>query len=158
MLAADAGWCDEIDARGLDGGVAKHICQTRDVAAFLIENDGEQMTQVMRKDFAGRHMTGDGKAFHSGPHLVAGHGFSVCVEKDLSVGDFFQSGVVGEFFAELGRDEDGADLSFEMDIGAAARDGFGGDGGKLADADACGADGLNDEGDAPRATRTRRSF
>lgn len=60
-----------------------------------------------------------------------------------------------EFFAELGRDEDGADLSFEMDIGAAARNGFGGDGGKLADADACGADGLNDEGDAPPATRTR---
>lgn len=155
MLAADAGWCDEIDACGLDGRVAEHIRQPRDVAAFLIENDGEQMTQVVRKDFAGRHMAGDGKAFHIGPHLITAHGFSIRGEKNLAADDFFLAGVLPQLVAEPGRDEDGADLSFEMDIGAAARDGFGGDGGKLADADACGADGLNDEGDAPPATRTR---
>lgn len=135
--------------------MAEHVGESCDVVKSFIENGGKKMAQVVRKDFAWRDACFFCEVFHFGPHLVAGHGFSVCVEKDLSVGDFFQSGVVGELFAELGRDEDGADLSFEMDIGAAARDGFGGDGGKLADADACGADGLNDEGDAPPATRTR---
>ena len=138
--------------------MAEHVGESCDVVKSFIENGGKKMTQVVQKDFAWRDACFFCEVFHFGPHLVAGHWFSVCVEKDLSVGDVFQSGVVGEFFAELGRDEDGADLSFEMDISAAARDGFGGDGGKLADADACGADGLNDEGDAPRATRTRRSF
>ena len=135
--------------------MTEHIGESCDVVKSFIENGGKKMAQVVRKDFAWRDACFFCEVFHFGPHLVAGHGFSVCVEKDLSVGDFFQSGVVGEFFAELGRDEDGADLSFEMDIGAAARDGFGGDGGKLADADACGADGLNNEGNAPPATRTR---
>ena len=135
--------------------MTEHIGESCDVVKSFIENGGKKMAQVVRKDFAWRDACFFCEVFHFGPHLVAGHGFSVCVEKDLSVGDFFQSGVVGEFFAELGRDEDGADLSFEMDISAAARDGFGGDGGKLADADACGADGLNDESDAPPATRTR---
>lgn len=135
--------------------MAEHVGESCDVVKSFIENGGKKMAQVVRKDFAWRDACFFCEVFHFGPHLVAGHGFSVCVEKDLSVGDFFQSGVVGEFFAELGRDEDGADLSFEMDIGAAARDGFGGDGGKLADADACGANGLNNEGDAPPATRTR---
>lgn len=135
--------------------MAEHVGESCDVVKSFIENGGKKMAQVVRKDFAWRDACFFCEVFHFGPHLVAGHRFSVCVEKDLSVGDFFQSGVVGEFFAELGRDEDGADLSFEMDIGAAARDRFGGDGGKLADADACGANGLNDEGDAPPATRTR---
>lgn len=155
MLAADAGWCDEIDARGLDGGVAKHICQTRDVVAFIIKDGGKKVPQVMRKDFAGRHMTGDGKAFHSGPHLITAHGFSIRGEKNLAADDFFLAGVLPQLVAEFAGNEDGADLSFKMDIGATARDRFGGDGGKFADADACGADGLNDEGDAPPATRTR---
>ncbi len=155
MLAADAGWCDEIDARGLDGGVAKHICQPRDVVAFIIKDGGKKVPQVVRKDFAGRHMAGDGKAFHIGPHLITAHGFSIRGEKNLAADDFFLTGVLPQLVAEPGGNEDGADLSFEMDISAAARDGFGGDGGKLADADACGADGLNDEGDAPPATRTR---
>ncbi len=135
--------------------MAEHVGESCDVVKSFIENGGKKMAQVVRKDFAWRDACFFCEVFHFGPHLVAGHWFSVCVEKDLSVGDFFQSGIVGEFFAELGRDEDGADLSFEMDISAAARDGFGGDGGKLADADACGADGLNDESDAPPATRTR---
>ena len=135
--------------------MAEDVGESCDVVKSFIENGGKKMAQVVRKDFAWRDACFFCEVFHFGPHLVAGHGFSVCVEKDLSVGDFFQSGVVGELFAELGRDEDGADLSFEMDIGAATRNGFGGDGGKLADADACGADGLNDEGDAPPATRTR---
>lgn len=69
MLAADAGWCDEIDACGLDGGVAEHIRQPRDVAAFLIENDGEQMTQVVRKDFAGRNVVDAGQFFSYLPRL-----------------------------------------------------------------------------------------
>lgn len=131
--------------------MAEHVGESCDVVKSFIENGGKKMAQVVRKDFAWRDACFFCEVFHFGPHLVAGHGFSVCVEKDLSVGDFFQSGVVGEFFAELGRDEDGADLSFEMDIGAAARNGFGGDGGKFADADACGTEGFDNERELPPA-------
>ena len=135
--------------------MAEQIGEASDVVTFFIENDGEEMPQVMRKDFAGRHMAGDGKAFHIGPHLITAHGFSIRGEKNLAADDFFLAGVLPQLVAEPGRDEDGADLSFEMHIDAAARDGFGGDGGKLGHTDACGADGLNNEGDAPPATRTR---
>lgn len=151
MLAADSGWCDEIDACGLDGGVAEHIRQPRDVAAFLIENDGEQMTQVVRKDFAGRHMAGDGKAFHIGPHLITAHGFSIRGEKNLAADDFFLAGVLPQLVAEPGRDEDGANLSFQMDVGASTTQGFDGDGGKLGHTDARGAEGFDNERELPPA-------
>lgn len=151
LLPADVIGSGEIDARGLDGGVAKHICQTRDVAAFLIENDGEQMTQVVRKDFAGRHMAGDGKAFHIGPHLITAHGFSIRGEKNLAADDFFLTGVLPQLVAEPGRDEDGADLSFEMHIGASTTHGFNGDGGKLGHTDASGTEGFDNEHELPPA-------
>lgn len=149
MLAADAGWCDEIDARGLDGGVAKHICQTRDVVAFIIKDGGKKMAQVVRKDFAWRDACFFCEVFHFGPHLVAGHGFSVCVEKDLAADDFFLAGVLPQLVAEPGGNEDGADLSFKMDVGASTTHGFNSDGGELGHTDACGTEGFDNERELP---------
>lgn len=149
MLAADAGWCDEIDARGLDGGMAEHIRQPRDVVTFIIKDGGKKVPQVMRKDFAGRYMAGDGKAFHIGPHLITAHGFSIRGEKNLAADDFFLTGVLPQLVAEPGGNEDGADLSFKMDVGASTTHGFNSDGGELGHTDACGTEGFDNERELP---------
>ena len=41
----------EIDAGGLDGGMTEHICKADDISVFLIKLNGEEMTQVVGKDF-----------------------------------------------------------------------------------------------------------
>lgn len=109
------------------------------------------MPQVMRKDCAGRHMTGDGKAFHSGPHLITAHGFSIRGEKNLAADDFFLAGVLPQLVAEFAGNEDGADLSFKMDVGASTTHGFNGDGGKLGHTDAGGTEGFDNKRELPPA-------
>lgn len=117
----------EIDAGGLDGGMTEHIDEANDISVFLVKLNGEEMTQVVGKDFC----FGD---VRNGAENGA-------------VGDFIFASVAAKLALECAGEKDGADFSFEGDVGAAVGEGFCGDMAKLADADACGADGFDDEGE-----------
>lgn len=80
---------DEIDARGLDRGMAEDIGESHDVVAAGVECCGKEMTQVMREHFAWCDAGNDGESFHFGPDLSTRQAFSARGEKNLAVGNFF---------------------------------------------------------------------
>lgn len=127
--------------------MAEHICEPNDVSVFLVKLDGEKMAQVMGKDFCFGDVRDGAEAFHLGPDLVSCAGFSTHGAENGAVGDLIFASVAVKLALECAGEEDGADLSFEGDVGAAVGEGFCGDMAELADADACGADGFDDEGE-----------
>lgn len=137
----------EIDAGGLDGGMTEHVGETDDVPVFLVKLNGEEMAQVMGKDFCFGDVRDGAEAFHLGPDLVSCAGFSTHGAENGAVGDLIFARVAAKLALERTGEEDGADFSFEGDVGAAIGEGFYGDMAELADADAGGADGFDDEGE-----------
>lgn len=137
----------EIDACGLDGGMTEHICKADDVSVFLVKLNGEEMAQVVGKDFCFGDVRDGAEAFHLGPDLVSCAGFSTHGAENGAVGDFIFADVAAKLALERAGEKDGADLSFEGDVGAAVGEGFCGDVAELADADAGGADGFDNEGE-----------
>lgn len=135
----------EIDAGGLDGGMTEHIGEADDVPVFLVKLNGEEMTQVVGKDFCFGDVRNGAEAFHLGPDLISCAGFSTHGAENGAVGDFIFASVAAKLALECAGEKDGTDLSFEGDVGADVGEGFCGDMAKLADADACGADGFDDE-------------
>lgn len=135
----------EIDAGGLDGGMTEHVGEADDVPVFLVKLNGEEMAQVVGKDFCFGDVRNGAEAFHLGPDLISCAGFSTHGAENGAVGDFIFASVAAKLALECAGEKDGADLSFEGDVGAAVGEGFCGDMAKLADADACGADGFDDE-------------
>lgn len=118
---------DEIDACGLDGGMAEDIGESHDVVAAGVKRCGKEMTQVMREHFAWCDAGDDGESFHFGPDLSTRQAFSARGEKNLAVGDFLFCGVLQKFAAKARWQKDDADLAFEMHFGATAASGFYGD-------------------------------
>ena len=136
----------EIDAGGLDGGMTEHICKADDVSVFLVKLNGEEMAQVVGKDFCFGDVRDSAEAFHLGPDLISCAGFSTHGAENGAVGDLIFADVAAKLALERAGKEDGTDLSFEGDVGAAVGEGFCGDVAELADADAGGADGFDNEG------------
>ena len=136
----------EIDACGLDGGMAEHVGESDDISVFLIKTDGEEMAQIVRKYFFSSDAGLLTEAFHLGPDLVSCAGFSTHGAKNGAVGDFLFVDIVLQFMAEFCRQENDALFSFEGYCCASFVDGICGNVAELADADACGADGFHDEG------------
>lgn len=136
---------DEVDAGGLDGRMAENVSELGDVSCGFVINAGKQMPQVVGKDFCFGDVRDSAEAFHLGPDLISCAGFSTHGAENGAVGDFIFASVAAKLALECAGEKDGADLSFEGDVGAAVGEGFCGDMAKLADADACGADGFDDE-------------
>ena len=135
----------EINAGGLDGGMTEHVGEADDVPVFLVKLNGEEMAQVVGKDFCFGDVRDSAEAFHLGPDLISCAGFSTHGAENGAVGDLIFADVAAKLALERAGKEDGTDLSFEGDVGAAVGEGFCGDMAELADADACGADGFDDE-------------
>lgn len=62
---------DEVDAGGFDGTVAEDVGQAHDVFADLVIGGGEEMAQIMRKDFAGQDAGAGTQGFHFFPYLFS---------------------------------------------------------------------------------------
>lgn len=137
----------EINAGGLDGGMTEHVGEADDVPVFLVKLNGEEMAQVVGKDFCFGDVRDSAEAFHLGPDLISCAGFSTHGAENGAVGDLIFASVAAKLALECAGEKDGADFSFEGDVGAAVGEGFCGDVAELADADAGGADGFDDEGE-----------
>ena len=137
----------EINAGGLDGGMTEHVGEADDVPVFLVKLNGEEMAQVVGKDFCFGDVRDSAEAFHLGPDLISCAGFSTHGAENGAVGDLIFASVAAKLALECAGEKDGADFSFEGDVGAAVGESFCGDVAELADADAGGADGFDDEGE-----------
>ena len=135
----------EVDAGGLEAGMAQHIRQLHDVTAGPVKGRGEQMAKVVGKDLAGRDPRRLAQPLHLRPDLTAAEGRPVSGEKDLAGSGFLLFGVFQQLAAQLAGDEDGADLAFQGDLRPARSGRLHGNILHLADPDAGGADGLHQQ-------------
>ena len=71
----------EIDAGGLDAGVAQHIGQLHNVMACPVKGRGEQVPEIVGKDFAGRDTRRPAQPLHLRPDLAAAEVRPVLVRK-----------------------------------------------------------------------------
>ena len=79
---------DEVDAGGLDAGVAQHVSQLCHIPAHPVETPGKQVAQVVGKDLAGFHSRLCTQSLHLRPDLPAGETGPVSDEKDLTGNGF----------------------------------------------------------------------
>lgn len=107
----------QINASGFNGGMAKNVGETRNVLVSLIVHSGKEMPQVMRKDFAWRNVGCFCQTLHFQPNAAARQRGAVAGEKDFTSDNFMSACVAQQFLAELGWNQDGANLTFEMDVG-----------------------------------------
>lgn len=82
------------------------------------------------------------------PHLPPRNALPAACEKNLTSSDFLFSGVLHQLSAQLGREQDRADLALEGDGGPSRQCRLHGDIPQLGHADAGGAERLHDEGEA----------
>ena len=131
----------EVDACGLEAGMAQHIRQLHDVTAGPVKGRGEQMAKVVGKDLAGRDPRRLAQPLHLRPDLTAAEGRPVSGEKDLAGGGLLLFGVLQQLATQLIREKDGADLAFQGDLRPPRFGGFHRDIPHLGHPDASGADG-----------------
>ena len=136
---------DQVNAGGLDGAVTQHVSQLDHIPAHLIKGPGKQVPQVMGEHLAGGHPGRLAEPFHLRPDLPSGQTFSASGEKDLAGGGFLLPGVLFQLPAQLAREQDGTQLSFQGDLGSPRLGGLHGDILYLAHPDAGGADSLQEE-------------
>lgn len=117
----------EVAPGGLDAGVAEDVGEAHDVVAVGVEDGGEEVAQVVGKDFAGVDMGGAGEGFHLAPDLLTADGTIAGGAEESTAGDLLRAGVALEFVAQAARQENDADFAFEVDLGAAVLHGLGGD-------------------------------
>ena len=101
----------EVDAGGLEAGMAQHIRQLHDVTAGPVKGRGEQMAKVVGKDLAGRDPRRLAQPLHLRPDLTAAEGRPVSGEKDLAGGDFLFPGVLQQPTAQSVRKKNSTDLA-----------------------------------------------
>lgn len=73
---------DEVDAGGVDGGMAEHVGKLSDVFRGAVKNSGEEMAQVVGKDFAFSHTGARAEGFHFCPDLFTRKGTTVSGAKE----------------------------------------------------------------------------
>ena len=137
---------DQVDAGGLDAAVAQDVRQLGHVPADPVERPGEQVPQVVGKDLGGLHPGPGAQRLHLRPDLPAGKAAAASGEKDLAGGGLLLPGVLQQLPAQLAGQQDGADLALQADHGPACQGGFHREIADLADPDAGGADGLQQQG------------
>ena len=77
----------DIDTGRIDAGMAKKVGQLCYILFQLIEGNGEQMPEVMRKDFPWLYMGGSAKFPHLLPNVGPIHGFAVFCDENRAAGN-----------------------------------------------------------------------
>ena len=101
------------------------------------------MAQVMRKHFRWRYSCSYTKCFHLGPDLPPRYSLSAFGEKDLTGSDFLFFSIFQQLPAELSRDQNGADFSFQRDLRTPSFDSLHRQIFYFGDTYSCGADAFN---------------
>ena len=120
----------------------QYISQFYDILAGFIKDGGKQMPQVVGKYFGWSHVRVFTKAFQFCPDLSAGQFFSAFGAKDRAGGGFLFLGVLEQFAAQLGREENDPNFALQGDLRLAFPCGLHGDILDLAYPDSGGSDGF----------------
>ena len=151
-----------VDAGGVYAGVAQNVRQPGQVLFQCVIGPGEQVAQVVGKDFSRLHPGAVAELFHVPPDVRAIQGLSrpggeyrIFDVRRLG-GLFLCLEVCSQQAAQLVREKDGTPLALVGDLRPARLHGLHGDTFQLAHPDAGGADGLQDQSEAPVAVQLRR--
>lgn len=128
--------------------MAQHIRKAHDVAAGAVKCRGEQVAEIVGKNLGRLHPRRLAQPLELKPHLPPRDRPSAFGEKDLAGGGFLFSGVLHQLAAQLGGQQDRADLALEGDGGPSRQRRLHGDIAKLGHANARGAERFHDEGEA----------
>ena len=139
---------DQVDAGGFDAGMAQHVGELHHVPARFIKGPGKKVPQVVGEDLPRLYPRFPAEGFHLRPDLFPRKAFAASGGEYLPGGGFLLFGVAQQFAAELSRQEDGAGLALEGDLRFPGPGRLGGDIPHLADPDAGGTDGFQQEGKA----------
>lgn len=96
---------DEVDAGGLDAGVAQHVSQLCHIPAHPVETPGKQVAQVVGKYFLGFHVGHTAQLLHFQPDLFPGQTLAASGEKDLTGGGFIFFGKGEQLSAQPGGEQ-----------------------------------------------------
>lgn len=135
----------QINAGGFYRRVTQNIGETRNVLVSLIVHSGKKMPQVVGKDLAWGNVGCFCQTLHFQPNAAARQRGAVAGKKDFTSGNFMSACIAQQFLAELGWNQDGANLAFEMDVGAPLLCRFHGEGFHFADTNAGAADGFHEQ-------------
>jgi hypothetical protein len=62
---------DRVDPSSVDTAVSKKVCKPYNVSFDRIKCSGEQMSEVVRKNFTGRNVSSFAKCFHISPNVAS---------------------------------------------------------------------------------------
>ena len=125
--------------------MTEDVGETGEVVGLFVVTEGEEPPQVVGKDAAWVDAGGAREGFQTGPDLIPAERTTACGAKERATGDLFCPGETSKAFAQGGGKEDHTDLALEVDLSAAGLHGLNGDVRKLADADACGGEGFQEQ-------------
>ena len=129
-------------------GMAQDVRQTGQVTLQGIVGAGKEVAQVVWEYLGWLHPGALAQLFHVPPDIAPVQGLSILADKHRSGGDFLFLEIGAEQFPQLVREKDGAALALVVYLGAPGLDGLGGDEAQLRYPDTCGANGLDDQGQA----------
>ena len=148
---------NKVNARRFDARMPENIRQLDDVLVRAVKRRREQVAQIVREDFLCIHTCAGAQLFHFRPNLISRHGLAAFGAKDRAGGGFLLRGKLEQLAAELDRQQNGTDFTFQSNFVLAVFRRFDGDILHLADANAGGADGLHQEREGAVARGLRRS-
>lgn len=107
----------QVDAGGVDAGMTQHIRKAHDVPAGAVKCRGEQMPQIVGEHLRCFHSSRLAQPLEFVPYLPTSDRPSAFGEKDLAGGGFLLFCVLHQLAAQLGGQQDRADLALEGDGG-----------------------------------------
>lgn len=147
----------EINPSCVDRGMSQNIRQLDNIPAGSVKRGGKQVPQIVRKDLRAFHARLLAQRFHLTPNLASGNGLSASGEENFSRGGVVLSGILQQLSAELGREQDRADLPFQVNLRSFVPRGLHGDILYLRNADPGGADGFHQQSQPVLPLFRRRS-
>ncbi len=137
---------DDIQAGRVDAGMPQEVRQLRHVMVNAVEGPGEQVSQAVGKYFGGRNPCPLAQGFHLPPDVGPVQGRSRPGDKDRAGADIPLLSIAPQLLPQGRGQEDSPGLSLAGHHSFPADSRLHGDIGHLADPDAGGADGLDQQG------------
>ena len=144
----------DVNAGGVDAAVTQQVRQLGQVTLQPVERPGEQVAQVVGEYLRAVHPGIAAQRFHLTPNVAAVQRLAGTGDEHWAVGDTMAAGVAQELALQAGGQQHAAELTFAPHHGHAFAGGLHGNGRQLADADAGGADGLQQQGNTGAALLT----
>ena len=106
-----------IDACGIDARVSENVGKLGDILFDAIEGTGKEVSEVMGKDLARRHLRRLAERLHLAPDGVPRHGLPFGGDEDRARADALFADIAEQALSEIAHKEDPSVLALAGDLG-----------------------------------------